>query len=37
MPQIALMIMTSTDFSFPDINEKDGDGVLETGDSGNNS
>ncbi|XP_070224878.1 receptor-type tyrosine-protein phosphatase zeta isoform X1 [Bos mutus] len=24
---------TSTDFSFPDINEKDGDGVLETGDS----
>ena len=24
---------TSTDFSFPDMNEKDGDGVLETGDS----
>ncbi|XP_059964751.1 receptor-type tyrosine-protein phosphatase zeta isoform X3 [Mesoplodon densirostris] len=24
---------TSTDFSFPDINEKDGDGVLEAGDS----
>uniref|UniRef100_A0A8C6D4F5 Receptor-type tyrosine-protein phosphatase zeta n=1 Tax=Moschus moschiferus TaxID=68415 RepID=A0A8C6D4F5_MOSMO len=24
---------TSTDFSFPDINEKDGNGVLETGDS----